>query len=369
MRDRIPHLLALLGLLLATALIAGCGDDEDSASADTDPQTILDRALGGGEPIESGVLDLQFDLESASDPGGTISASLAGPFESTGDGSLPELDFDVTAAIDAAGTDMDFEGGITLTPDAGYVSFAGEDYEIDSATYDLLQTSYEQSSELQEEQGEESSSLAQFGIDPSAWVTDLTNEGTEDLDGTEVVHVSGTADVPKLVDDLTTVAEQTGQAQQLDPAALEQLNSSVEQADIDVYAASDDSTLRQFDLAVELADPTGSGGGNTTVVPLDRDRRSRRGPGHRGARRRRADRVAAPAVPGRPRVAWGARRRRPDPRAERRFGLRYPLGGRRGPVPRLRRRGADLRGGRRLPRPARRLSTAPHVRVSSLTRR
>ena len=41
--------------------------------------------------------------------------------------------------------------------------------------------------------------------------TDLTNEGTEDIDGDEVVHVTGTADVPKILADLTSVAEQTGQ--------------------------------------------------------------------------------------------------------------------------------------------------------------
>ena len=264
MRERFPRLLALVGLLLAVALIAGCGEDEESAGGDTDPQTVLDRALGGGEPIESGVLDLEFNLESATDPGGTISATLQGPFQSSGDGGLPELDFDVTALVDAAGSNLDFEGGLTLTPEAGFISYAGTAYELDSETFDLLQSSYAQSSELEEEQGEENS-LAQFGIDPSAWVTDLTNEGTEDLNGTEVVHVSGTADVGKMVDDLNTVAEQTGQSEQLDPAALEQLNASVEQADIDVYASTEDSTLRQFDLAVQLADPTGSGGGDTTV--------------------------------------------------------------------------------------------------------
>jgi hypothetical protein len=265
MRDRFPRLAALLGLLLAAALIAGCGGDENSVDGDTDPQTILDEALGGGEPIESGDLDLQFDLESPSDSGGKITASLTGPFQSSSDGSLPALDFDVKALVDAAGSNIDFEGGVTLTSDAGYISYAGKDYELDSGTFDLLQSSYQQSSQLQDQQGDQNSSLSQFGIDPSAWVTDLTNEGTEDLDGTEVVHISGSADVPKLVEDLTTVAEQTGQAKELNPSDLQQLDDSVEQADIDVYAASDDSTLREFDLEVQLADPTGSGAGPTTV--------------------------------------------------------------------------------------------------------
>ena len=251
------------------ALIAGCGgsdgDGGESADDGTDPQEILSRALGAGESIDSGVLEIDLSLESEADEGASIAASIVGPFQSSGDGKLPQLDFDGKASVSAAGTDSDFEGGITLTGDGGYVSYAGQAYQLDSGTFDLLQSSYEQSSELQDEQGE-GNSLAQFGIDPAEWVTDLTNEGTEDLDGTEVVHVSGGADVGKLFTDLSSVTEQAGQAEQVDPAALEQLESSVTDATIDVYASADDSTLRKFTLSVDVVDPTASEQATTSVT-------------------------------------------------------------------------------------------------------
>ena len=272
MRERFPRFATLFSLLLAlivVALVSGCGgsdgDGGESADGDTDAQTILSRALGAGESIDSGVLDLELSVDAAAEENGSIEAAIKGPFQSSGDGKLPQLDFEGKATISAGGTDSDFEGGITLTADGGYVSYAGQAYELDAGTFDLLQSSYVQSSELQDKQGE-GNSLAQFGIDPAEWVTELTNEGTEDLDGTEVVHVTGTADVTKLVEDLASVTEQAGQADQVDTAALKQLEDSVENARIDVYAATADSTLRKFTLSLDILDPTASPEATTSVA-------------------------------------------------------------------------------------------------------
>lgn len=256
MRTRIPLLPALIGALIAFGLLAGCGGDGSAAEAD--PQAVLDAALGGDQQIDSGVLNLQFDLQSQGG-GGSLTALLEGPFQSSGDGSLPQLDLTASASADAGADSFDFEGGLTLTGDGAFVSYAGSDYEVDPATFSSLRQTYEQSSQLQDEQSS-GGGLAQFGIDPASWVTDLTNEGTEDLDGTEVVHVSGSADVGKIVADVRSLAEQTGQAGQLDPAVLGLIESAVQQATIDVYADADDDTLRKLDLNVEIADPTRSAG-------------------------------------------------------------------------------------------------------------
>ncbi len=267
MRDRRPRIMLLLGLLLAVALIAGCGGGSggDGSDGGSDPQAVLDSALGGGEPIKSGVLDLGLSIESSAAQGGKITASLTGPFQSSGDGKLPQLDLDAKASGDTAGAPFDFDVGLTLTSDSAYVSYGGSAYKVDDATFELLQSSYEKSSQLQSSQDTQGS-LSQFGINPESWVTDLTNEGTEDLDGTEVVHITGTADIGKIVQDLTTVAQQTGQASQLDSGSLDQLKSSISNATIDVYASSDDSTLRKFEVKVDIADPTG--GSDTTSIDL-----------------------------------------------------------------------------------------------------
>ena len=228
-----------------------------------DPQDVLDQALGGGNGADSGVLDLTFDLESSGGQEGSIDASVQGPFQSNGDATLPSVDLDVKASVDS-GSDpsFDFDGGLTLTYDGAFVGLDGQEYQLDDSTFQAVKASYEQSA-AQQQDGDQGS-LEQFGIDPESWVTDLTNEGTEDLDGTEVVHVSGTADVPKIVADLSDVAKQTGQGDQLDPSALSGLEDTVSEASIDVYAATDDDSLRKLDLNLTLADPRG-GSGEVTV--------------------------------------------------------------------------------------------------------
>lgn len=253
--------MSALLLVLALALLAGCGDDdstEGSVSSDTDPQEVLDNALGGDQSIESGVLEVSFDLTAEGADSGTINATLSGPFQSGGEETaLPEVDLTASASAEGAQT-FDFEGGLVLTPDGAWVNYDGEDYQLDEATFGLLQSSYEQSAATAEESGE-TGSLSQFGVDPASWVTDLTNEGTEDIDGTEVVHVSGAGDVGAIVEDLTSVAEQTGQAATIDTASIAELEQLVESAEIDVYASTEDDTLRQLDLAMDITDPESDG--------------------------------------------------------------------------------------------------------------
>ena len=254
--------LPLLAFAFALAFVAGCGDDE-SSSSDADPQEVLDTALGGEGEVTSGVLDVTFEADAGDQ--GSISASLNGPFqEGAEETSLPLLDMTASVDADAPDQSFDFEGGVTLTGDAAYVTYQDTAYEVDDQTYQLLSSSYEQSAQLQEEQSQEGS-LAALGIEPSTWLTDLSNEGTEEIDGDEVVHVTGTADVPKILEDLSSVAEQTGQTlSPTDQQDLDQLEQAVTEATIDVYANSDDNSLRQLDLGMAIDDPT-----SETTVSLD----------------------------------------------------------------------------------------------------
>lgn len=235
--------------------MAGCGGGGDS---DADPQEVLDTALGSGEGTDSGVLDITLGVDSSGGQEGNLEAEVKGPFQSNGSGSVPSVDFDVTASIDSGDSNFDFDGGLTLTPDGAWLGFGGREYELDDATFEAFASAYGQSASQQD--GQDQGSLEQFGIDPRNWVGDLENDGTEDLDGTEVVHVSGTADVPKLVADLDDVARQTGQVSQLDTGDLRQLEDTVTDATIDVYATSGDYSLRKIEVGMTLADPRGGSG-------------------------------------------------------------------------------------------------------------
>ena len=76
-----------------------------------------------------------------------------------------------------------------------------------------------------ESQGDQGNLLQSLGIDPTNWLTDLSNEGTEDVEGTETIHISGQADVPKLVEDIKKIAENAPKAgQQVTPEQLGQLD-------------------------------------------------------------------------------------------------------------------------------------------------
>jgi hypothetical protein len=258
-------------MILVAGLIAGCGSSDDSsgsggpsADADTDAQTVLDTALGSsGDPIESGVLDLSFDLQSSGGTATSAHASVSGPFSSSGDQDLPSVDFDVSAGADTGGPSLSFDGNLTLTPDGLFIGYGDSTYQLDDATFQLLKQSYQQSSQLSQDQ-QQGGSLSQFGIDPETWLTNVTNEGTEDVDGTETVHISGDADVAKIVGDLGTIAQQTGQGSQIDSAGLKQLEDSVQSASIDVYADSSDSTLRKLDVKLDITNPSGGGADSIT---------------------------------------------------------------------------------------------------------
>ncbi len=246
-------LILTFALLLGLGLLAGCGgSDSDSSDASADPQEVLDKAFQSGDPITSGVLDIKLDISAEGENAGDVNATVTGPFDSSDQERLPKLDLSLTATGSAEGSDFDFDGGLTLTGDAAYVNYSGQAYEVDASTYQMLQSAFQQSTKAAGE-GEEGGSLSQFGIDPSTWLTDLKNEGTEDLDGTEVVHVSGTAQVDKIVSDLGSIAEQTGQADQLDKGSLRELQSSIDSATMDVYANADDGQLRRFDVNLDVS--------------------------------------------------------------------------------------------------------------------
>ena len=256
MRNR-PHisrakLLATpLAALALVAGIAGCGG-EDSASSDTDPQQLLEETFSGQGEVSSGVLDISVDASAAGDPGGTLTGSLSGPFATTAEDELPELDLDASLQFESGGDSEGFDGGIVLTADGAFVETAGAAFQVDDATFATLQDSFAQSAEAQNQESEDSSAIFdQLGIDPAGWLTDVTNEGTEDLEGAEVVHISGTPDVGKIIEDAQRL-DPTGQA---DVVGADELAETVSGATIDVYTGAEDKILRQLDLSVELVDP------------------------------------------------------------------------------------------------------------------
>jgi hypothetical protein len=248
----------LAAALFAAVALAACGGG--GGGNNEDPQQVLDETFSNDESISSGAFQLDASIDaSGGDQGGSIEAKLGGPFQSE-EGKVPSFDIDADVKAEGAsqGT-FSFTGGLTSTGDKAYVNFQDTEYEVPQELFDQFATSYTRlQSQNQDKQG--NNLLGSLGIDPSNWLTDLSNEGTEDVEGTEAIHISGTADTPKLIEDLKTIAQNAGSAApQVNAQQLDQLTSIIKSADFDIFTGADDKLLRRIEANVELSPPAISG--------------------------------------------------------------------------------------------------------------
>jgi hypothetical protein len=248
-----PLLLIFLAFALSVG-VAACGDD--GGGSDEDPQEVLDATFSPDHSIESGVIDfsLTIDAEGGNQPG-TVEIGLDGPFDGGGE-DVPRFDIDAEIKGETSDNDVDFSGGLTSTGDSAYVNFQGTDYAVPQGLFDQFAQSYVR---LQSrDQNDRGGILEALNIRPQEWLTDLENEGTEDVEGTEAIHVSGSADVAKFFQDLQRLAERVGPAAgQLTPEQLAQAEKSVTAADFDIYSGAEDDILRRLtaNLQLEPAEP------------------------------------------------------------------------------------------------------------------
>ena len=106
----------------------------------------------------------------------------------------------------------------------------------------------------------------QLGIDPSTWLTNVTNEGTTDVEGTDTIQIHGDADVAKILSDLEKASQQAGgSSQQLTPQQIDMLKTAIQEASIDVYSGTDDHLLRKLALSLKIVPPAGTGASVSSV--------------------------------------------------------------------------------------------------------
>lgn len=255
--------MALLTAALAALLATGCGGS--SADSSSDPQELLNETFNGDTSVDSGVIDITVD---ASTQGGAqegaITGTIQGPFQSNGSDKLPSLALDAGLQVNDGGQTQAINGTLTVTSDGLYISTGDKAYQLDDSTFAQLEASYAQSAQDQAASQDQSSAIfSRLGVDPSTWLTDVTNEGTEDVDGVETVHISGTPDIAKVLTD----------AQKLDPTGstaavgdASQIAKTVKSASMDVYTGADDKILRRLTVQIDLQDPNT---GQTVTLKLD----------------------------------------------------------------------------------------------------
>lgn len=279
-------LLAVCALALPIpAAIAGCGGDD---GGDEDPQEVLTATFNNDTMISSGVLDVSVEASAEGDQGGNFNLSLSGPFQGDPENAnaIPQLDLTATASGEGGGQSLDFEGGLVITEDNAYVEYGGDAYEVGTEAFDQLKAQAEAQAGTTGEGGDAASSFregcesaieAQGGdptacdFDVSAWFTELSNEGTEDVGGSEATHVSGQLDVETMLNDLFTLgasvpgANVQGLSPEIIQSQLGTVSQAISTAEFDVYSATEDDTLRQFDFTIGI-DPSAIPGGDASGV-------------------------------------------------------------------------------------------------------
>ncbi|MGH2962268.1 MAG: hypothetical protein ACRDL3_08765 [Solirubrobacterales bacterium] len=238
--------------LLGAGLIVGCG----GGGGDEDPQEVLDETFTNDETVNSGVLDLALNASAEGEEGGSFDASLSGPFQGAED-EFPELDLTASLSGEGGGQSIDFEGGLITTADAAFVSYQGTTYEIPQQFYDQLKSLSEQAQEQAgtEDEQDPGAVFEQLGLNPSEWLTEPENEGDEDVEGTETVHIHADANVPQILEDLQSASERTGAGEAIDPDEIAEVEEAIDEASIDVYSGKDDRILRRLDLNLAITPP------------------------------------------------------------------------------------------------------------------
>jgi hypothetical protein len=268
--SRFRLLFAFLAIFLLATALAACGGDDDG-SADEDPQKVLDQTFSGdNESVDSGDFSFSINVEATGEDAGTFDAEVSGPFDTQGDETkVPK--FDLSAKLDASSKeeDVNFDGGLISTGDAAYISYKGSDYEVEQDLFDRFKQSVEQGADQQQEDQQSSQALLDaFGIeDPTSLLTNLENEGTADVEGTETTHISGDLDVDRSIEALKEVLSNAsalgalgGGTQDIpEPEELDRVADSIKEASFDVYSGTDDDILRRLQIALDIEPPDDSG--------------------------------------------------------------------------------------------------------------
>lgn len=279
----------VLGVVAAAALALGACGDDDSGGDDADARAELIAALSpeAFEAVESGVLDLGVNVEVTGDEGGTVDASLRGPFTEDGSAAL-----DGSVEVDDADQDLSFDGNLTVTQDNLYFGSGDQLYELGADRYAHLKSASKAAGtdpaavSLGFSETCRTSIRAAGGnpsvcddVDPESWISSASDEGTEDVGGAETQHLHGELDVEPMLSDLIELSVQTVPASQRqgleafgDPDRFaERAADFVEEASIDVYRGTEDGITRRggFEVKADLRGTEVSFGFDMAVEELN----------------------------------------------------------------------------------------------------
>jgi hypothetical protein len=259
------RLLAVLIALIAALVLTACGGGNASSSSGSDATALIKETFGANHPIRSGLLDANLDVDLQGLPRfqQPISLHLSGPFQTNGGKTLP----DFALELDLNGGSRPVTVGATFAQQSGFLTVEGRAFTLGPQIYDSFKQGYVKAKADAAAKGG-TSSLSALGISPLRWLRAPRTQGTEDIGGTQSDHVTAEIDVPRLLEDLSTllgkargVAQAGGAATgttvptQLTASQRDLIARSVKSATIDVWSGHGDHTLRKVALDVRIAVP------------------------------------------------------------------------------------------------------------------
>jgi hypothetical protein len=265
-RLRLLFSISILALI-ATGLVA-CGSS--GGGGGEDPNKVLDQTFSGDHAkVKSGDIDIKFNVDVSGKQATSVNAELSGPYENQGNKKVPKLDWKISADASGSGQNFNFDGGLISTGDAAYVNYKGSDYQVTPALFDKFKQQLEQSAGQSSQTPQSGKQLLQLlGVkDAKDLLTNLSNDGTADVDGTQTNHISGDVNVNKLIDSVKNLASGAsalgalgGSSSQIPSGAqLDQIKSAIKTAHFDLYSGQDDNILRRLTLDIGVEPPSSSG--------------------------------------------------------------------------------------------------------------
>jgi hypothetical protein len=256
-----PFLLALIGLVLLGATVFALNNARNSGDDGAAPVAkSANEATPAPEPAAPAgpqqVLSSAFatdELGSASFAGRLSfrangernTVSVSGAFESAGPQEMPKAD--VQVSVDAPG--FDAGGGFVTTGDRAWFTRGNVGYAVPQEAWSKIV-------EGREKGAAPTAKAPQLDVDPNRWVQNVKSEGTEQMDGVQVTHVSADVNSARAITDVAKAMDGTGQ---LPTGAESMLAKQIDTGHIDAWVGSD-KILRRATLEL-----SGRGAGGRRV--------------------------------------------------------------------------------------------------------
>ena len=241
--------MAVLSVL--AVLAGGCG----AAQRD-----LISRALK--QPIKDAQMSFALSVTQAG--GDLVTATVDGPFHSTGPNRIPSFDFNIDVGLHIAGSTRGATFRAISTGDDVFVRYEGVDYEVGKAAVArYMRHARRQAAKLGDPQT--LSDFQRLGLKLDSWFPDSQIVGEETLNGERVTHLHGRIDVGALIGDFAKLMTRNDlrdaagrrPGAEVTPAMIHQIEKIITHPTYDVFVDKASGGFRRIAAQMGIDVPGG----------------------------------------------------------------------------------------------------------------